>query len=251
MATVQQEAGEQFGLLDSLDDRRDWLKVPFAVMQSCGPAVQTLAGLLKITKKETFVPIDDIAKYARVPIATARKHLAKLDERGWIRNGGRQRTRRGVPRRTCTITLAPKAIGSLEPYGVLPWWACCTGSVSMTWGARAVLSVVMAQLMKLKAVAGRDDAYLGDEIEGAILNIDSEDNKFRFPIWKLTTMTGLSRPTVIAAKHELHRRGLVYLQGHERSDGADDADRLTPNYDFRVCVTPAGEGRCFVRFKGG
>src|SRR5438045_296783 len=100
------ESPRQFGLIESLD--REWLKLPTAIMNDVGPATQTLAGLLKIASRETFVETAKIAHQARVPLKTARKHLQTLADKGWITNAGRGRTRRGAARRTCTIRLNPK-----------------------------------------------------------------------------------------------------------------------------------------------
>src|SRR5262245_17690349 len=88
-------------LLSSLNEQ--WFKLPIEAVRDVGPASQTLAGLLKITKKETFSKVRDIAQRSRVPVKTCRKHLDLLCSRGWIANDGRQRTKAGRPRRTCTL----------------------------------------------------------------------------------------------------------------------------------------------------
>src|SRR5262245_58945972 len=89
------------GLIDSLAG--EWFKLPVAVMQGEGPAAQTLAGLLKVTNKETFSPVAAIAQRARLPLKTVRNHLGILAAAGWIINAGHERTRHGAPRRTCTL----------------------------------------------------------------------------------------------------------------------------------------------------
>src|SRR5215207_582403 len=101
------------GLLESLQ-RGQWLKLPLAVMRDVGPAVQTLAGLLTITSNETFVQVGKIASAARVPKRTTQKHLEALKGGGWIDSRGRERTRRGAPRRTCTWVITQKTKESLQ-----------------------------------------------------------------------------------------------------------------------------------------
>ena len=174
---------EQISLLESLNG--EWLKLPLSVMQDVGPAVQTLGGLLKLTSRETYSTVSAISGRARVPIATARKHLITLDATGWVANKGRQHTRRGAPRRTATIALAEKAKAAADEYGVLPWWACCNVRKvgKMPWCAKAVLSVVMARLMSLKAAVEREDGQGldADDVIGSIANM-GDDERFRFSL---------------------------------------------------------------------
>ena len=87
------EAPQEISLLDSLEG--EWIKLLVAAMREVGPAAQTLGGLLKVTSSTTFVPVSGIAMKARVPIKTARKHLATLATRGWIVNEGRQPLKNG------------------------------------------------------------------------------------------------------------------------------------------------------------
>lgn len=236
-------------LLASL--RQEWLKLPLAAMRDVGPAVQTLGGLLKLTRRETFSKIREIATKARVPVATARKHLKILDDCGWIENKGRQRTSGGRPRRTCTITIAKKTRDAMGEYGVLPWWACCkTRSGPLLWSSKAVLSVVVAQLMKLVAVVERDEIHTADttdETWGAIGNLGDAD-RFRFSLDTLREKTGLSRGAIIQAKEQLRIRKIITLIGDKRDDGGTATDSLMPSESFRAKVTPAGEGRCYVEF---
>jgi hypothetical protein len=115
-------AFEEYDLVEAIQ-RNSWLKLPLAVMQDVGPAVQTLGGVLKITNKETFATGAKIASNANVPLWTCRKHLATLHDHDWLINAGRQHTRRGAPRRTYTTTVPTQTRVALSPYGMLPWWA--------------------------------------------------------------------------------------------------------------------------------
>jgi len=245
-----EDGTERISLLDSLDG--EWLKLPLQIMQVVGPAVQTLGGVLKITTKETFSPVTDIAAAARVPVATVRKHLVTLDEQKWIQNKGRQRTRAGQPRRTCTITLLKKTHDHLEPYGFLPWWACCRIRKvgKLPWCAKAVLSVVMSRLCSLKAAVEREDGHGldADDIIGSIENLGGDD-RFEFSLDDLTAQTGLTRDSVVRAKHWLYHQGIVAWSGREPTKGeSTPTDILAANWGFRVVVTPAGDGRCYVAF---
>ena len=177
--------GRRIDLLDSLDEK--WLKLPLAVMQDCGSAVQTLAGLMQVAPRETFVFQAAIAEAARLPKSTVRKHLTKLHDSEWIDNKGRQRTNSGVLRRSCTIAITKQTRRKIEPYGFLPWWACCRirnlaecRNEQLPWCARAILSVWMAELCKLKSVAQAKDIDPIDLIENTV-----EQKWWRFSLTRL------------------------------------------------------------------
>ena len=185
------EFPQQISLLDSLDGG-EWIKLLVTAMQECGPAAQTLGGFLKVTMRETYSPVEEIASKARLPVATVRKHLVALDKAGWLRNAGRQPTRRGYPRRTATIRVTERTRKALDTgisldgkrdliYGILPWWACCTGKVKMPWCCKAILSIVMARLASLRASVDQQDGcgLTIDDLEGSIENLGGED-RFKF-----------------------------------------------------------------------
>lgn len=257
MGTAKECSVEEFGLLESLN--REWIKLPMAVVRDVGPAAQTLGGLLKVTNRETFVPVSTIANRARLSTKTARNHLADLSARGWVCNAGRERTRRGAPRRTCTIKITKRSHEALDPagdgsltYGVLPWWACSRGATAMPWCAKAVLSVVMARLMSLKSVILEQDgkAELNtDDWWGSIAMLGGED-RFRLSLEKLRQITGLDHKSIIEAKRQLKRLKIINWYGGRHSDGGNITHMLSPNEEFRVVVKPSGEGRCFVSFRG-
>jgi hypothetical protein len=244
---------QEISLLESLDG--DWIKLPLKIMRDVGPAAQTMGGILKMTNHETYSSVTKIAHEAWLPMATARKHLLRLAANGWIKNQGRKHTRRGVPRRTATIVLTSKATTAAADYGVLPWWACCSVREvgKLPWSAKAVLSVVMARLMSLKAAAEREGNCAGDDdLIGAIANMGDED-RFRFSLAWLMQQTGLTHDSVTTAKRLLHHHfGIVRWVGGKVTAGADTpTDQLIPNWDFRVVVTPAPQGGCFLAFDRG
>jgi hypothetical protein len=245
----QDDGKEAISLLGSLANGL-WFKLPFDVMADVGPATQTLAGILKVTNRETFTEASKIAERARVPKRMYRRHLVTLADGGWIENQGRTRTRSGRPRRTCTVVLTAKTKKAAEEYGVLPWWACCKigkANLQLPWSAKAVLAIVMGRLMCLKAAAELEGA-IDDEEEliGTIENFG--DHRFRFTLDTLTQQSGLTRESVVLAKRWLHKRGIVKWTGGERDDGGNHADALQPRWDFRVVETAAGPGKCYLDF---
>lgn len=247
---------EVFGLLDSLD--REWIKLPLAVMRDAGPAVQTLGGFLRVTDRETYSPISAIAQRARLPLKTARNHLVTLAERGWLTNAGRERTRRGAPRRTCTLRLTKKAKESFTDaagdfsYAVLPWWSCChvRNASKLSWSAKVVLSIVMARLMALKAEADRQDLNEDEESLAVAIEEFGGDDRFKFSLDRLQALTGLSRHSIIEGKHALKKFGIIELVGGNGPMGTEK-DSLAPNYAFRIKITPTADERCFIDFGRG
>ena len=242
MRGVRADAGpnmdEQISLLDAISAPSGWLKLPLAAMQDVGPATQTLAGILAHTTRETFVEAKSIALRAHVPLATARKHIETLHEHGWIEHQGRQRTRGGRLRRTATISVTKQTRDLASPYGVLPELACCHSSEKLSWSARAVLSIVCAQMLKLKAAIDQNAGIGFEDIDGPedfddqVENMGGSD-RWRFPLRILVAQTGLDDISVSRAKRELANRKLV-LRAY------DDKGRchvLRPNPAFRFVKT--------------
>jgi hypothetical protein len=226
-----------------------WLKLPLNVMRSSGPAVQTFAGLLKVTHNETFVPAATIARHALLPLKTVRKHLLRLAADGWIMNAGRERMRSGVLRRTATLQLTKEGRASLFDYGVLPWWACgyIRNGRQLHWNAKAVLSIVMARLMSLNAAAQREDGLSVDSSDpwASIDHFGGQD-RFRFSLSYLQRRTGLSRESVVRAKRELTGCKIIKWIGDIGDDGGFNVHVLWPNENFRVIITPAARDRVYL-----
>ena len=253
-------------LIDSLTEKK-WIKLPIAVMRDVGPAAQALGGILKITKTETFVAVSGIAEKARLPLATVRKHLVTLEEHGWIRNEGRQRTRTGRPRRTCTLKLTKQSLDAMKSYNFLPLWACdnITNVGRLPWSSKALLSVIMSRLLSLKAVADEvernrtpDELHKrmmsGQAVEPLSKRIrdiggyhDMYETRYRFSLRALCEQTGLERQAVISAKQHLHRLKIIKLYAGIQGE-ANPVPLLVPDDDFRVIETPLGNGTCRLAF---
>jgi hypothetical protein len=238
---------EEISLLGSL--KQEWIKLPLSIMRDIGPAAQTLGGILNVTKKETFVAATKIAARARLPVATVRKHLVTLDAHGWIQNAGRERTRAGIPRRTCTIKVTSKTKATLHEYSILPWWSCCPiKSIGrLPWSAKALLSVIMARLAAFKKTMEVQDGIEPDDDDfwGGMDNLGGEV-RFQFSLDRLARETGLHRESVVDAKRLLCKLGII------KWSPTDTADVLMPREAFRVVVTPASEpGRVFIAFSRG
>lgn len=196
-----------------------------AAMREVGSAAQTLGGLYKITGKETFVPIHDIALSARVRQRTCEKQLKRLHESGWVHNRGRERTRAGCLRRTATHALTLKAKKHKSPFLRLPYWAAVpVGRTKLSWKARAVLAVVTSQYNVLVDSPGLE-AY-SDE-QGLIL--EEFEDRFRFSLSRLQRQTGLQRNSVVEAKRELHEAGIITWRG-----SGQNVDLVLPNPDYQI-----------------
>lgn len=252
-------------LLESLS--QELLHLSFAAMREVGPAAQSLAGVLRMTKKETFAPVSDIAAKARLPLKTVRNHLVVLDNAGWIVNAGRGHTRAGLPRRTCTIRVAQKARDAFlqadplkkEPtYGLLPWWATAKfqrvnrknlSAKNLPWSARALLSVLLGKLAALKSAyepgVGKSEID-EEEFWGHAANYFSEFHH-EFSLTKLQALTGLSKHAIIDGKNHLEDWGFITKRYDRRDDrGGYDTDLLEPNPDFACEHTDADQGRCYL-----
>ncbi|MGA7698070.1 MAG: hypothetical protein WCB27_00560 [Thermoguttaceae bacterium] len=254
--TANEYDRQEISLLESLDD--EWLKLPLTVMRDVGPTVQTLGGLLKVTKKETYAAVTKISTEAYLPVQTVRRHLRALDKAGWIKNRGREHTGRGQPRRTATLAITSKTLRALDGdansgelvYGVLPCWACypIKRVGKLPWSAKAVLSVVMARLMSLKAAAEREGNHVGDEeLIGAIENMGGDD-RFCFSLAQLVRQTGLIHDSVTAAKRYLRKVGIISRKKRKCFDSWTAADLLVPDWDFRAVTSASGE-RWWVDFQ--
>lgn len=248
MDSTATEGRRQLTLLDA--QKEEWFKLPCAIMQDIGPATQTLAGLLRITQKETFCSTGAIANSSRLPTKTVRNHLGILESKGWITNAGREHTRAGAPRRTCTIRLTKKTRDSLDDFGVLPWWACCQcirGGRRLSWSAKAVLSLVIARLMGLRAQAVRQNNETEEEIIDFIGNITG-DGTWKHSLDALARRTGLSRESIVAAKRELHGHDLILWASAPRDDGGTGADLIAPNPAFAATITNLQKNQYCVDF---
>lgn len=223
------------------------LKLLPDAMKEVGPAAQTLGGIIRLTAKETFAAADRISLESRLPVKAVRRHLATLHDAGWISNEGRQKTRAGHARRTCTLKLTAKTTESLRNYCHLPWWTVAT-PINAKWCSRAVWSVICQRWFKLRAVAIRQGAneYNMTELLGHLENLGG-DERFAFSLRELTDATGLTRPSVIEAKHTLNQSKLIRWS---IGSGGSDADILAPNWDTEVIEETVEPGRCRIHLRG-
>lgn len=229
--SITTDSAEQILLQDALE-LGAWLKLPWTIVRDVGPAAQTLGGLLQITLGETFVPLKTIAERARLPPGTAKEHIATLNARGWILNAGRQKRSSGWLRRTTTIAITPKTRKNIKPYGVLPLWAC--DDSRFTWGAKAVLSVVMSRLLSLKAAIEQQDGHGCLHLDDIPASIDEMGGaeRFGFSLRKLAREIGLDHKTITRAKRTLARAGIIYIQGGQDFTGQHHTDCLVPNWEW-------------------
>ena len=183
-STTSTDTTKEISLLDSLN--QSWLKLPLAVMRDVGPATQTLGAIVRLTTTEMYCSVSKISDISRLPVATTRKHLVTLNDMGWLDNVGREHTRAGRARRTCTIKLTAKTKSTLNDYSILPWWANGLRVGFFPWSAKAVLSVVISKLTAMKAAierqygTGHDTEHFWDCLE----NMGGED-QFRFSLDRL------------------------------------------------------------------
>jgi hypothetical protein len=219
--------------------RWGWLKLLLPVMREHGQACQALAALMYESNAdgETFKQVKKLAQRAVLPVATFRKHLKALEHGGWVVNLGRQRTRKGMPRRTCTwrITEKAKQTEGTALYGFLPRHFCLLRNKRGTkpsWSARAIFSVIMAQLARLKAVGDKEGH--GDDWS-SLYHLGGRD-RFRFSLVQLERDTGITNKTLTRAKRELNRWGVILWTGQLQGEYPKNSDILMPNERFRFKI---------------
>jgi hypothetical protein len=208
----------------------DWLKLPVAAMREVGQASQTLGAILKLTTKETFMEVSKIAREAHLPVSTVRKQLKILVKQGSLENLGRQKTPDGKPCRTCTYKVTQQARDQIEPYNVLPYWACQhleSWGGRLPWSSKAVLSVVASKWLMLRSIATkqRPDVDVWDALDTL-----GGNERFEFSLSYLCDRTGLQRESVVDAKHHLSTIGIVnwiHREDHQRGH------LLVPNKDLQ------------------
>ncbi|TWU66895.1 hypothetical protein V7x_24660 [Crateriforma conspicua] len=203
------------------------IKIPHGCMVECGPAAQTMGGILRVTSRETFRSIAYVANHAILPVTTVKKHLRALADHGYIERQGRQRTDGGVLRRTATVKVTSKS--KRDHFGILPSWVSCPfrDGHKLSWASRAVLSVVLQRLSGIATADHIDD--LGDAIT-------LDESRFEFGLKYLEDVTGLTRHSVIKAKRELEQYGVTMMH----DDGLYGRHIIYPSFKFAVKATPAG-----------
>lgn len=246
-------AGEKhFDLLSVLAHPDNWTKWPRRAIREVGPASQTLGAMLKLTKRETFYSVPNISRKARLSKYTVRKHLVALHKKEWISNEGRQATPKGYKRRSCTYRVRSKAIAAAVDYAIFPGWAC---AMPLPWGTKALLAVLMSTLVGLKAYveeASGEDIRTVAELYSA-LDCSEPDflRRFELSVRDLEFETGLSKPTLIAAKRHLRRLGIIEIHSDGESEIGTVKDVLKPREEFRITYQPTGDGLSRLLFRSG
>lgn len=160
---------------------RDYLPLSRAAMIEVGAAAQTLAALYLLSRDgQTFAGVPTIAERAGLDLRTSKRHMAKLVLKGWLLSHGRER------RRTVTYGLTPKALDARRPYHPLPRWARTLPS----WGERAVVACLASAAQHV--IDGRAD-----------------DDRACLTPATIGRQTGLTAPTVRAARNKLGQAGLI------------------------------------------
>jgi hypothetical protein len=226
---------------DSLDQN---LQIGLPSIRAVGPAAETLATLISISTKDSFVRYSEIARRARLPETTVKKHIAKLQPDS-LENKGRQPTRSGWVRRTTTIRPTKMALGQRDKYILLPWWARCNlnleaidrsrRSCRLSWSEKVLFGFVISQFIKIQQ--GEKEA-----IPGSIACEAFNRDRYQFSLSGLSAALGLDRKTIVSVKRSLHR---IQLIDWSRDEGSKDW--IAPNFGLKVRNTPAEKpGFCHI-----
>jgi hypothetical protein len=234
---------QQVTVLDSLS--QELLHLPIDAIRHVGPAAQTLAGLLSITRTQTFVAIDKIAKRSWLPLRTAKYHLRQLQDDNWVKNCGRQKSSSGGLIRTSTLQVTQKALQSRDKYFMLPWWSCCQmslpdGSVErLSWGSRVLLAMLTTKLAIAKNSynPGVTSSPVEDSAFWCYYADHGRHEDFAISLKEIHEKTNLTTPTITAAKRQLSKIGVI---GCQKGSARDDADTLELQQEFSVTSTSDG-----------
>ncbi|HEX5446630.1 MAG TPA: hypothetical protein VFW87_22620, partial [Pirellulales bacterium] len=176
----------------------DFLALPRTVMQDVGPAAQTLGAVYALTGGDRGgqmrESLDTIRQVAVLPRRTVQTHIPKLVEAGWVESLGRGLLPRSAHRRyrTVTLKLTRQAVDMKEPFWMLPRWAATR---LHTWSERALFAYLCSACKLVETIE------LGGE--GC-----AEGREFRKPTI-IATDTGLSLPSIRAARDKLRRAHLI------------------------------------------
>ena len=101
-------------------DAYGFLILPGAACRDVGAATKTLAVMANLGRQsgEVFAHVASIAERACLPVTTVRKHMKKLECKGWIQRCGRHNGRRAV-----TYKIRADALKPGQDYIAFPkWW---------------------------------------------------------------------------------------------------------------------------------
>ena len=201
----------------------DFLPIPRAAMAQCGAASQTLAAIYRLlpeSSRTIFARVDVIAEKACLPRRSVQRHVAKLVALNWLKMIGKERTgKMQQQRRTFSYTLTRKACDYKTPYAILPAWAARL--LATSWAERAVFAVAMSRQHLLE--------HINTEINSGA-GIEESYGRDMMTLIELERLTGLTRPSVCAAKQALADKDLIVVQPAEYSDG----HALAINLEYRV-----------------
>ncbi len=202
------------------------LKVTLHAIKALGPAAETLSSLLQVSRKGTFVEQAKIAEVAMLPFDTVVKHLATLTP-DWVENDGREKTSKGYTRRTPTRRPTRLALRDGK-YILIPQWARGPmvlengKSHRLRWAEKVLLGIVCSRVAGIAEGTSRETGSPHAEM------VENED-RYRFGLWEIKQMTGLSSNTVTAAKRSLNAIGLIDWSRHE---SGNRGDYIVPNFEF-------------------
>ncbi|MDB5344369.1 MAG: hypothetical protein JWP89_2746 [Schlesneria sp.] len=215
------------------------IKLLVAAVEEVGPAAQALGGILVLTTKSTFTEAKKIASQARLPPKTFRNQLQILQSAGWIQNKGRQTTRTGRARRTNTIELTHRVHDGLKDFLPLPQSAAAA-MLKETWSTRVIWAVVVRRVLELTSGLKHrhPEGFEWSELETVKRLEMLGSDRFGFSISLLQRRTGLSRDSIIAARHRLAALKMVCAR---EGVGHQDSTILIPNWSLKL-VTRYYEG---------
>lgn len=190
-----------------------------------GPAAQTLAVLRQAAQQNggrtTYIGIGTVAERIVMSERQVHRHLGTLAELDCIEHRGRQLLpgSKHLRRRTVTYAIHPdvERFYTDDGFNRLPLFLLRSFT---RWSERAVLA----------AVIGREELRWNHEAEGG-------EVRDTFSLAELHRQTGLSRPSVIAAKKSLFARGIILAYG----DDWNATNTLTLNGDCTVNLNDNGE----------
>lgn len=224
--------------------REDSIKMLVQAMCEVGSAAQTLGGVLKASPKSTYASVSKIALGCRLPVKTVRNHLKILSDNGWITNQGRQPTRTGRARRTCTISVTEKTTSAMTRYCPLPWWVQAT---KWNWRTRALWSVIVCQWLKLRVgiLEALGERTCSEPMLPDHLDLIGGDERFGFSLSDLQKMTGLTTDSIVEAKRDLYQGGFVIWAA---TNDHTSPDVLMPNWDMNLIIERVSDDTCTIRF---
>lgn len=175
-----------------LRDLMGYLKLPHAAMRDMGTATRLLGALYELVDGRTlttFASVRVMAQRAMLPVATVRKQLRKLADRGWLQSLGRQKPhgRSMPPRRTVTYQLSDKAVAERNPYAAWPCWLGRWPRVTPASGM--VYAVLLSRHCLIETMEDDEERCL--------------DDRRAISCGKIVKATGLSKSTVWAAIRDL------------------------------------------------